>query len=63
VVASIVFLSIWGLNLGIDFTGGTLMQVSFNDERPITEEVQSSLEILRLWRNNCSTSRRIRNEI
>jgi len=46
VVASIVSLSIWGLNLGIDFTGGTLMQVSFDEERPITEEVQSSLRIL-----------------
>lgn len=45
-VASIVVLSIWGLNLGIDFTGGTLMQVEFTSERPATSGVQEALSSL-----------------
>ncbi|OGY85538.1 MAG: protein-export membrane protein SecF [Candidatus Kerfeldbacteria bacterium RIFOXYA2_FULL_38_24] len=31
VLTSLIFWFIWGLNLGIDFTGGTSMQVSFAD--------------------------------
>ncbi|MDG2252506.1 MAG: protein translocase subunit SecF [Methylophilaceae bacterium] len=42
-VSSISFLSIKGLNLGIDFTGGTIMEVSY----PETVNVQDVREILK----------------
>lgn len=40
---SIAFLSIWGLKQGIDFTGGTLMAVRF-DNRPSSADVQRVLD-------------------
>ena len=42
-VLSISFLSIKGLNLGIDFTGGTIMEVSY----PEVVNVQDIREILK----------------
>ena len=36
---SIIFLAVWGLRQGIDFTGGSLLAVKFNT-RPVTTEVQ-----------------------
>lgn len=49
---SIVVLIIWGLQFGIDFTGGTLMEVKFlaEEERkvPQKEEVEESLKYLNL---------------
>ncbi|MDO8598599.1 MAG: protein translocase subunit SecF [bacterium] len=45
VAASVIAAGIWGLNLGIDFTGGSLVELSFAQERPaaraITERVES----------------------
>jgi preprotein translocase subunit SecF len=43
---SILLLVVFGLKPGIDFTGGTLMEVSFTEERPAVEEVRSTLESL-----------------
>ncbi len=44
VTASIVALFIWGLNFGIDFKGGSLLEVEFGGEfRPTISEVQDSL--------------------
>ncbi len=40
---SILFLSMWGLKQGIDFTGGTLMAVRFT-ERPSSTDVQRVLD-------------------
>lgn len=40
---SIVFLALWGLKQGIDFTGGTLMAVRFAN-RPSSAEVQRVLD-------------------
>lgn len=46
---SIVFIVLWGLRLGIDFKGGTLMEVQFVvDPVPTTSEVQGSLVDLSL---------------
>lgn len=45
---SIVSLSIWGLNLGIDFTGGTLMELKFETVRPANLEITQSLKDLDL---------------
>lgn len=43
---SVIFLLIFGLKPGIDFTGGTLMQVQFTESRPAITEIQTSLEQL-----------------
>ena len=43
VTASIVALSVWGLNFGIDFKGGSLLEVEFGDFRPTISEIQESL--------------------
>lgn len=43
VIASIVAIAIWGLKFGIDFTGGSLLEVEFNNNRPATSEVTSDL--------------------
>src|SRR3990167_8238865 len=34
VLASFLALAVWGLKLGIDFTGGTLMEVEYKTVRP-----------------------------
>lgn len=47
-LASILSLSIWGLNLGIDFTGGTLMEIEFEKTRPSSQEIKESLADLDL---------------
>lgn len=43
VLASFVSLIVWGLNPGIDFTGGTLIEVAYPDGRPAQAEVVSAL--------------------
>ncbi|MBI4239920.1 protein translocase subunit SecF [Candidatus Uhrbacteria bacterium] len=43
IVAGIVALSIWQLKLGIDYTGGTLLEVSYQKDRPSTQEITSVL--------------------
>ena len=41
---SIFSISIWGLNLGIDFTGGSLLEVGFDKNRPAIKDIHTSLE-------------------
>ncbi len=43
VVLSILSLFLWGLNFGIDFTGGSLLEVEFMGDRPTVVEVQDRL--------------------
>lgn len=44
VVLSIVAISIFGLNFGIDFNGGSMMDIKFkNVERPSVSDIQSAL--------------------
>lgn len=44
VSVSIIVLSVYGLNLGVDFIGGSVMEFSFQDEkRPSIDEIRSSL--------------------
>lgn len=43
VLASIIFVSVQGLNFGIDFAGGSLTEVTYVDGRPVLEEIQGSL--------------------
>jgi preprotein translocase subunit SecF len=41
---SLFSILIWGLNLGIDFRGGSLLEVGFDKDRPTIEEVKTLLE-------------------
>ncbi|MBI2483586.1 protein translocase subunit SecF [Candidatus Uhrbacteria bacterium] len=43
VAASIVALGLWQLRLGIDFTGGSLLEIVYTAERPPMEEVRARL--------------------
>jgi len=47
-VTSLGLLATFGLKLGIDFTGGTLMEVSFSEERPAVEQVEETLAPLEI---------------
>ena len=44
VIASVVVLLGYGLKPGIDFTGGTIMELEYRDERPSNEQILSELE-------------------
>lgn len=45
---SVIALALWGLNFGIDFTGGSLLEVKFNQKAPSAVEVRESLKDLNL---------------
>lgn len=45
---SITAIAVWGLKFGIDFTGGALLEVKYNENRPAVTDVQSSLQDLEL---------------
>jgi preprotein translocase subunit SecF len=48
IAASIIALSMWGLRLGIDFTGGSLLEANFSNNRPTVTEVEEKLINLNL---------------
>ncbi len=48
VVASLVILAMWGLKFGIDFTGGTEMQVKFSESIPAGGVIVDKLKPLNL---------------
>lgn len=48
IVASILALFFWGLNFGIDFTGGSLLEVEFSNYQPTITEIQDSLQTANL---------------
>ncbi|MCK5211979.1 protein translocase subunit SecF [Candidatus Parcubacteria bacterium] len=43
VVLAILAIALWGLNLGIDFTGGSLLEVEFKEGRPDTSAVTEAV--------------------
>lgn len=43
VAASILALALWGLNLGIDFRGGSIVEVSYRGSAPTDAEVKAAL--------------------
>jgi preprotein translocase subunit SecF len=47
-VLSVASLFVWGLNFGIDFTGGTVMEIKFSQSAPSNEEVYADLGGLNL---------------
>lgn len=42
-VAAIAMLFVFGLNIGTDFTGGSLVEIRYSTERPAVESLQSTL--------------------
>ncbi|MDP3771743.1 MAG: hypothetical protein Q8R16_05570, partial [bacterium] len=42
-MASIAAVGFWGLNFGIDFTGGSLMEFAFSGARPPASELQQRI--------------------
>ncbi len=44
VLASIVSLVLFGLRLGIDFTGGSFLEVLYSQDRPAVEKIQERLQ-------------------
>jgi len=52
IIGSILSLVFWGLRFGIDFTGGSLMEVEFLNQRPGNQEIQERLSGLDLGQIN-----------
>ncbi len=48
VIASILALLVWGLNLGIDFSGGTLVEFQFDEVLPENNEIKDALQDMNL---------------
>ena len=48
IVASIVSLAVFGLKFGIEFTGGSSLEVIFSDSRPSNDEVMKAISELNL---------------
>ncbi len=48
IVVSIVMLSMWGLKLGIDFTGGSILEVRYNNVQPSVTETEEHLKDINL---------------
>ena len=42
-MGSLVFLFLFGLKPGIDFTGGSILEVEFQAERPSTKDLREKL--------------------
>lgn len=55
-LASVVALGVWGLNFGIDFTGGSLLELSFSGSRPATTQLQQRAEGLGATRVKVQTA-------
>ena len=43
VLGSLASLVVFGLNPGVDFTGGSILEVEFQDQRPTNQQMQDSL--------------------
>jgi len=48
IILSLAAFFVWGLKLGIDFTGGSLLEIEFNSQRPSVESLQGKLRPLNL---------------
>jgi preprotein translocase subunit SecF len=48
VAASFVAVATWGLKLGIDFTGGSLLEVRYKNGVPAIEEIEKTFQAIRL---------------
>ncbi len=48
VLASFIAIGVWGLKFGIDFTGGSLLEVEFSAARPLPDDIKKMLDPLDL---------------
>jgi len=48
IVVSILAIVFWGLNFGIEFTGGSLMEGEFKQMRPSNDEIKQAISNLDL---------------
>ena len=49
IAASIIVLLLWGLKFGIDFKGGSILEIAYSDnKRPETNQIIDSLKLLKL---------------
>ncbi|MFH1744836.1 MAG: protein translocase subunit SecF [bacterium] len=48
VAVSVLAILVWGLKLGIDFTGGSLLEVKFNTDRPANSDIEEAVRDLDL---------------
>lgn len=44
IITAIAFLAVFGLKLGIDFTGGSILEVAYQESRPSNQEIRQRLE-------------------
>ena len=44
ILVSLFFLYLFGLNPGIDFTGGSILEVEYTDQRPSNQEIKEKLK-------------------
>lgn len=56
VVAAIVVTAIWGLKFGIDFKGGSLLELTFAKTRPTIEQIDTTLKAVKLDEHVVQTS-------
>ena len=52
ILVSVFALVVWGLNLGIDFTGGSLLEIEYLQQRTSNQQIQESLAGLELGNIN-----------
>ena len=55
-VAAVLLWIAWGLKLGIDFTGGSLMEVTYSASRPAIADVRAALDPLKVENLNIQTA-------
>ena len=48
VTLSVLFIAVWGLNFGLDFTGGSLLEIRFHNKETNVSEIKQALEPLEL---------------
>ncbi|MBI2055539.1 MAG: protein translocase subunit SecF, partial [Candidatus Sungbacteria bacterium] len=48
ILTSVIAVSIWGLKFGIDFTGGSILEVEFENNRPAVAELNERARTLNL---------------
>ena len=48
ILGSVVAFVMFGFNLGIDFKGGSILEVSYDNQRPSLDSVKSELDTLNL---------------